>query len=40
VQMFLGLCNYYRRFIRNFGVVARPLTVLTGKAVSWTWGSQ
>ena len=31
IQSFLGLVNYYRRFIRNIGDVARPLTMLTGK---------
>jgi len=29
VQSFLGFCNFYRRFIRDYGAVARPLTRLT-----------
>lgn len=29
VQAFLGFCNFYRRFIRNYGVIAKPLTNLT-----------
>lgn len=33
VQAFLGLCNFYRRFIRSFGTTARPLTQLTRKDV-------
>ena len=26
VRAFLGLCSYYRRFIKNFASVAKPLT--------------
>jgi RNase H-like domain found in reverse transcriptase/Reverse transcriptase (RNA-dependent DNA polymerase)/Integrase zinc binding domain/Chromo (CHRromatin Organisation MOdifier) domain/Aspartyl protease len=31
LQAFLGLCNYFRRFIRSYSEVARPLTALTSK---------
>lgn len=37
IQMFLGLCNYYRRFVRDFGKIARPLTALTRKGVPFVW---
>src|SRR6266852_4719196 len=30
VQAFLGFCNFYRRFIKDFGKIAKPLTSLTG----------
>ena len=29
VRKFLGLTNYYRRFIKDFTRVARPINVLT-----------
>lgn len=28
IQVFLGFCNFYRRFIRNFSLLALPLTSL------------
>jgi hypothetical protein len=33
VQSWLGFCNFYRRFIQDYGRIARPLTQLTGKDV-------
>jgi len=33
VRKFLGLTNYYRRFIKDFARVARPINVLTRKDV-------
>ena len=33
VRKFLGLANYYRRFIKDFTQVARPINVLTKKDV-------
>lgn len=38
LQSFLGFCNFYRRFIRDFSHVARPLHDLTKRDVSFSWG--
>ena len=35
IRKFLGLANYYRRFIKDFARVARPMNVLTRKDVKW-----
>jgi len=37
VQSFLGFCNFYRKFILNYGRVARPLTALTRKDIPFQW---
>ena len=37
VRKFLGLTNYYRRFIRDFAQVARPMNMLTRKNKKWQW---
>jgi len=34
-RKFLGLVNYYRRFIKDFARVARPMNVLTWKNEKW-----
>ena len=37
IRKFLGLANYYRRFIKNFAVLAKPLNMLTRKDEKWRW---
>jgi len=37
VQKFLGLANYYRRFIKNFARIAAPLHMLVRKEQKWKW---
>ena len=29
IRKFLGFANYYRRFIKDFAQIARPMNVLT-----------
>ena len=36
---FLGFANFYRRFIRKFAQIARPLNDLTKKNVRFNWGT-
>jgi Reverse transcriptase (RNA-dependent DNA polymerase) len=38
VQSFLGLANYYCRFIRDFARVFAPLSELNRKGVPFEWG--
>ena len=40
VQKFLGLANYYRRFIEEFATVARPLHDLVKKDKKWDWAER
>ena len=37
VQVFLGLCNFYRKFIVGFADHVKPLTDLLNKKVTWSW---
>ena len=37
VRAFLGLVGYYRKFIKNFAKIAKPLTVLTHMDVKFEW---
>jgi len=39
-QSFLGFANFYRRFIKDYSRVARPLTELTKKTERWSWNPE
>jgi hypothetical protein len=38
VQAFLGLCNFYQHFIKDFSAIAHPLSELTCKDTPFFWG--
>lgn len=38
VRRFLGLASFFRRFVRGFASLARPLTSLLRKDSTWKWG--
>ena len=38
IRSFLGLASYYRKFIKGFSQLAKPMTDLTKNKVTWRWG--
>ncbi|WVZ70796.1 hypothetical protein U9M48_019433 [Paspalum notatum var. saurae] len=37
IRSFLGLAGYYRRFIKDFSKIAKPMTTLTQKNAKFAW---
>ena len=37
VQQFIGLANYYRRFVKDFPSISKPLHHLTEKTAKFEW---
>ena len=37
LKQFLGMCSYYRRFVRSFAKIAAPLHRLSEKGNAWLW---
>ena len=40
VKSFLGLCSYYRRFVKDFAKIARPLHKVSEKHAKFQWSSE
>ena len=40
LQSFLGLVNYYRKYIPNLSTMIAPLNRLLGKKVKWNWDKE
>nr|GEU36751.1 putative reverse transcriptase domain-containing protein [Tanacetum cinerariifolium] len=40
IHLFLGLAGYYRRLIKNFSKIAKPITLLTQKNKKYEWGDK
>jgi len=38
IRSFVGLCGFYRRFVKDFSKIAAPLTDLTKDDVKFNWG--
>jgi hypothetical protein len=39
IKSFIGMASYYRRFIKGFSKIARPMTALLAKKVEFKWTS-
>ena len=40
VRSFLGLCSYYRKFVKDFALIASPLHSLTKKGNAFMWTAE
>lgn len=40
IRQFLGLTGFFRKFVKNYASIVKPLTKLTRKDSIWTWGEQ
>ena len=40
VRIFLGFANYFRRFIKHYADIAKPLDAITGKGARFSWNDE
>ena len=40
LRLFLGLLNYYRKFIPNLATMIHPLNTLLCQGAQWKWSNQ
>ena len=40
LRQFLGMCNYYRKFIKNYSEIARPMYELLKGNIQYTWSNK
>ena len=40
LRSFIGICSYYRRFVRGFAEVAAPLHAIIGKYARFEWSEE
>lgn len=40
LRSFLGMARYYRKYVKNFGIMAKPLTNLLKKGELYVWTSE
>ena len=40
LRSFLGLTSYYRKFMKDYSEIAKPLYLLTRKDVTWNWSEE